>query len=167
MRRSALVGICLASVVIGSASAQERTLDETLAYVNRTLKEHAFTDSEGQATVSSVELGKGTLTATITKTKAGNRISNVYEIPLSDISLTGIESRDRGGYVSLSLGAEGPVKARLVCLMANGLKHEWSLPDVREITVEFAKESGVDRDLSKAFAELVAKARKDARYTVS
>jgi len=167
MRRTALVGICLASVVIGSASAQERSLDETLAYVNRTLKEHAFTDSEGQATVSSVELGKGTLTTIVMKTKAGNKISNVYEIPLADVSLTGIEARDRGGYISLSLGAEGPVKARLVCLMASGLKHEWSLPDVREITVEFAKMPGVDRDLSKAIAELVAMARKDSRYAVT
>lgn len=167
MRRMALVGICLTGVVIGTAAAQERSLDETLAYVNRTLKEHAFTDASGQATVSKVELGKGTLVAWVTKTKAGNEISNVYEVALADIDITEIVPRDRGGYVSLSLGATGPVKVRLVCLMQSGLKHEWDLPEVREIAVELADGTGVERDLSRALGEIVAKARKDARYTVT
>lgn len=167
MRRIALVGICLTGVVIGTAAAQERSLDETLAYVNRTLKEHAFTDAEGQSTVSKVELGKGTLVAWVTKTKAGNEISNVFEVPLADVDITEIVPRDRGEYISLSLGATGPVKVRLVCLMQNGLKHEWNLPEVREIAVELAKGTGSERELSRALGELVAMARKDARYAVT
>jgi hypothetical protein len=167
MRRIALVGICLTGVVIGTAAAQERSLDETLAYANRTLKENSFTDSEGESTVSKVELGKGTLVVWVTKFKAGNEISNVYEVALANINLTEIVARDRGGYVSLSLGATGPVKVRLVCLMASGLKHEWNLPDVREIALEYARGSGVDRDLTRTMAELVAKARKDPRYAVT
>ena len=167
MRRIALVGICLTGAVIGTAAAQDRSLDETLAYVNRTLKENSFADSEGETTVSKVELEKGTLAVWVTKFKAGNEISNVYEVSLADVNITEILPRDRGGYVSLSLGAKGPVKVRLVCLMASGLKHEWDLPDVREIAVEFASNTGVDRDLSRAMAELVAKARKDPRYAAT
>ncbi len=167
MRRIALVGICLTGAVIGTAAAQERSLDETVAYVNRTLKDNSFADSEGEITVSRVELGKGTIAVWVTKFKAGNEISNVYEVSLNDIDITAIVPRSRGGYVSLSLGAKGPVKVRLVCLMASGLKHEWDLPDVREIAVEFASDTGVDRDLTRALAELVAKARKDPRFAVT
>ncbi len=164
MRPHALVGICLAGLTAAGATAQERSLDETVAYVNRTLAENSYVDHDGQPTVSKVELKKGVLIVTVTKTKSGNKFTNVYEVALSDMDIMRIKANDRGGFTSVSLGATGPVAVTLLCTMANGIVHEWDLPDTRDVAVELAPNSPAKSDLTRALMDLVAQARKDPRY---
>jgi hypothetical protein len=167
MRPHALVGICLAGLTVAGASAQERSLDETVAFVNRTLEEYSYVDHDGQPTVSQVELKKGILIVEVTKTKSGNKFTNVYEVALSDIDITRIKANERGGFASVSLGATGPVAVKLVCRMASGLVHEWDLPDTKDMAVELASDSPAKRELTRALMDLVAQARKDSRYAAT
>lgn len=164
MRRRGLLGACLACLLAAGTAAQERSLDETVAYVNRTLEQNSYVDHDGQPTVSEVELAKGILIVRVTKTKSGNKFTNVYEVALSDIDIMRIKAADRGGFTSVSLGATGPVAVTLQCEMASGITHEWDLPDTSDLAVELAPESPAKRALTRALMDLVAQARKDPRY---
>ncbi|MDH3290034.1 MAG: hypothetical protein OEO20_06195 [Gemmatimonadota bacterium] len=168
MRRIALLSLCLAGAVAGVAHAQDRSLDETLEHVNRLLKDNSYVDHDGQPTVSRVKLAKGgMLIVETTKTKSGNLFTNAYEVALEDLDVLRVQSRSRDAYVSISLGAKGPVTGKLKCKMAGGIEHEWNLPATTEIAVELRANSGVERDLTSALSQLIAKARQDERYRVT
>ncbi len=161
MRRIALLGLCLAGAVVGSARAQDQSVDQMLAHVNRLLKDNSYVDHDGQPTVSQVRLAEGgTLIVETTKTKSGDRFSNVYEVALADLDVTRIQDRSREEHVSISLGAKGPVTVKLMCKMQSGVEHEWKLPATSEIAVEVRSGSGVVRDLTHALSQLIVKARK-------
>jgi hypothetical protein len=159
-----VVGSVLIAVTTAGAAAQQGELDSTLAYVNRTLAERQFTDDEGQTTVSEVQLARGTLRVLINKTKSGNRFSNVYEIDLANVDDGAVMSRDRGGHVTITLGAAGPVKERMDCVMAGGAKTSWDLPDRRQIWVELDRKAPEVRELVHALSRVLALAKKDPRY---
>lgn len=164
MRRIVTAGVCFGALVAAGASAQDRSLDETLAYVNHTLEQHSYIDHDGQPTVSRVDLEKGMLVVEITKTKSGNKFTNVYEVGLDALDISRVKANNRGGFTAISLGATGNVGVRLVCTMANGIVHGWDLPDTKEVSVELAPEVPETRDLTRALAQLIAEARKDPRY---
>jgi hypothetical protein len=164
MRRLVLAGLGLVVLTAAGASAQDRPLDETLAYVNGALEQHSYVDHDGQPTVSQVKLEKGILVVEVTKTKSGNKFTNVYEVGLDDLDITRVKANNRGGFTAISLGAKGDVGVRLVCTMANGIVHGWDLPDTKEISVELAPDVPEVRELTRALVDLIAQARKDARY---
>jgi hypothetical protein len=162
------MGLVAGSVLIvattAGAAAQQTELDSTLAYVNRTLAQRQFTDNEGQTTVSEVQLAKGTLRVLIIKTKSGNRFSNVYEVALTDVDAGAVVSRDRGGSMTITLGAVGSVKERMDCVMAGGAKTSWELPARRQIWVELDRKAPEVRELVHALTRVLELAKKDPRY---
>lgn len=164
MRRIALAGLCLGIPLAAGASAQGRSVDEMLTYVNNTLEQHGYVDHDGRPTVSQVRLAKGTLIVEITKTKSGDKFTNVYEVGLDNLDLSRVRSSDRGGFAAISLGAKGNVAVRLVCTMANGIVHDWDLPDTRDLSVELARDAPELPALARALSELIARARDDPRY---
>ena len=166
MRVTGLVaGSVLIALTAVGAHAQE--LDSTLAYINRTLAERQFSDDQGQTTYSEVQFTKGTLVVRINRTKAGNRFTNVYEVPLENVNAGGVVAHDRGGFLSISLGATGPVTERMDCLMAGGARTAWDLPDRKNVWVELARKSPEERELVRALSEVLTLAKSDPRYAGS
>jgi hypothetical protein len=164
MRYSLLLSICLVSIIAPPTVAQERSLDETLDHINSELRDHHYIDYDGQRTVSQVRVARGGLLVVETsKRKAGTEVTNIFEVSLADLDLTRVVARSRDKYVSLSLGARGPVAGRLKCTMAGGTTHEWALPVGDEIAVEFAGKDDVAQDLTVAFRQLVRLARQDTQ----
>lgn len=164
MRALGLVGGAVLIVLTAGGAAAQQELDSTLAYINRTLAERQFTDDENQTTVSEVQFDKGILRVLIKKTKAGNKFTNVYEIPLDQIDAGAVVSRDRGGYLTITLGAQGAVTERMDCVMAGGAKTSWDLPDRRQIWVELARKAPEERELTHALSRALTLAKTDSRY---
>jgi hypothetical protein len=165
MRATAFVGglVLLAMTAVGAA-AQQQELDSVLAYVNETLTLRQFTDGEGETTVSRVEFAKGVLRVFIEKTKDGNRFTNRYEIGWASVDEGAVSSRSRSGHLEISLGALGPVRERMDCLMAGGAKTGWDLPDRRRIWVELDGKAPEVRELGRALSHAIAMAKADPRY---
>ena len=166
MRLMGLVGgsVLIAVTAVGAHAQQ---LDSTLAYVNRTLAERQFTDDQGQTTYSEVQFTKGTLVVSIHRMKAGNRFTNVYEVALPNVNPGGVVAHDRGGFLSISLGATGAVKERMDCLMAGGAKTAWDLPDRKNVWVELDRKAPEERELVHALSEVLTLAKSDPRYAGS
>lgn len=156
--RTAL-GLCLGGILAGAASAQEQSLDGLLASLNDRLRQNAYQDYDGKATVSRVLLpGDGTIVVEITKESPGTEVTNVFVAALGDLDLTGISSRQRDGFVSISLGARREVQVTLRCTTAAGT-HEWGLPAVRELAVEIREGAQGVSELTQGFRDLIRRAK--------
>jgi hypothetical protein len=153
------VALMLGSIVSGSAAAQEQSVQQMLADVNTMLRENSYVDDMGQVTFSHVALGdSGTLVVEVTKAKGTNQTTNVYEVHVADLSAGRFQSRNRGDYTSLSLGAKGPIVGRLRCVTGVS-DNTWNLPAPTEVAVEFKSNPDVGRSISQALARLITAAQ--------
>lgn len=155
-----VLGLLAVSAATASATAQERSLSEALRHINQLLRDNAYTDHDGRLTYSRVTLSRdGKLVATTTKASGATKVANEYTVSVEDLDPDRIEARQRGSYMSLSLGATGPVTAKLRCFNPGGTTYEWDLPVAREISVEFRSDMRLAGELTRALAALIREAR--------
>ncbi len=165
-RMAVAVGLCLAVLPLGGLGAQELTVERLLTQINDLLTTSSYRDHDDQLTVSRVALTRGgVLTVETTKTKGGNRVTNVLEVSVRNVDALRMRARQRGDHTALSLGAQGDVRATLKCATAGGTEHVWDLPAVSEIVVEFKPNVAVESELKTAFAQLIRLAKERLAVT--
>jgi hypothetical protein len=154
-----------ATVCVAIAShAQERSLDETLAFINRTLEANSYEDTDGKLTVTSISvIPGGSLVVMISRTKDRTEESTVYEMALEEINLNRIWCRARGDHSDLIVGLRGPAKAQLRCVQPSGT-HESALPSEDEVPLALRADPLAIHSIAAAFRTLVRLARADPRY---
>ncbi len=160
----ALGAMLLALPQLG-AEAQQRSLDETLSFINETLEANPYNDHDGKLTVSRVELKRGgRLAFEVAKKEPASTVSNVFEVALADIDATSIAARSSGNHMVIVIRASGPVSAQLKCVTGGNVT-QWDLPARSDMQVEFRANGAVADDLREALQALIALARQDARYS--
>ena len=163
--RAGVTLLALAAIPLAALPAQEQSVNELLANVNTLLRDHPYSDDNGQATVTQVKLpGEGKLMVEITKAQGAMKITNVYEVLLADISASRLNARGHGEYTSISLGARGPITGRLRCV-TGATVNEWPLPEPKEIAVEFKDDGQAEHEISAALAELITAAQQHAHVS--
>jgi len=159
------VGASLLALPLQGALAQQRSLDETLSFINETLEANPYNDHDGKLTVSRVELKRGgRLSFEVAKKETASTVSNVFEVAIADIDATSIASRSSGDHMVIVIRASGPVSAQLRCVTGGNVT-QWDLPARSDMQVEFRSNGGVAGELTDALQTLVALARQDARYS--
>ena len=158
------VGVSLLALPLQGAPAQQRSLDETLSFINETLEANPYNDHDGKLTVSRVELKRGgRLSFEVAKKEASSTVSNVFEAEIADIDVTSIVSRSGGDHMVIVIHALGPVSAQLKCV-TGGSVTQWDLPARSDMQLEFRTDGLVAGELTEALRTLVTLARQDARY---
>lgn len=159
------LGVSLLALPLQGAMAQQRSLEETLGFINETLEANPYNDHDGKLTVSRVELKRGgRLSFEVAKKEPASTVSNVFEASIADIDVTSIVSRSSGNHMVIVVHARGPVSAQLKCV-AGGNVTQWDLPPRSDMQLEFRSNGGVAGELTEALRTLVTLARQDARYS--
>jgi hypothetical protein len=158
-----LVATAFAWRPVGDLGAQERTAEEVLRSLNRTLQENAYNDHDGKRTVTEVALSRGWLVIEVRKGQGGNTVSNVFQTALDDVDLTSIEARGEGDHMAVVVRSRGAVVARLKCVTGGNVT-EWDLPARTDLPVELASNPQAAAQIAAGLRELIALARQDPRY---